>query len=81
MRRLALSVSLALALGQSSACSKGSCEELESQLRACPRYQDDTDPIDCDGDEVNAQAECILQSGEDVCSVDGLAVANAACEK
>lgn len=81
MRRFAVGVLLVLGIGHNGACGNGPCEELDAQLRACPRYQEDTAPVDCSGEAVNDQAECILQSGADVCSDDGLAVANAACRK
>ena len=81
MRHLLMSVALGLVLGQTGACSKSPCDELEDQLMACPRFQDDDALIDCSGSDVNDQALSILQSGVDVCSVDDYFAANAACEK
>ncbi len=79
----ALGIFAMLGLGPSglTACGRGPCEDLELQLQACPHYQPVVVPIDCSGSVVNDQAQCILDSGQDICSADGLAIANAACRK
>ena len=85
MRRILLPLGTFLMLGFGpsglAACGGGPCEDLDSQLRACPQYQPVATPIDCSGSVVNDQAQCILDSGQDICSPDGLAIANAACRK
>jgi hypothetical protein len=74
----------AFALGFAG-CGKAPCDDLVQQLQACPHYQQVVDPsalpLDCEGAPVNDIAQCILDSGQDVCSPDGLAKANAACKK
>ncbi len=82
MKRLLLACALAFG---AAACSPGPCEDLAAQLQACPHYQQvvqaSAAPLDCDGTPVNDIAQCILDSGQDICSPDGLAKANASCKK
>lgn len=89
MKRLLFVLALSVGL---AACGKGPCDDLVQQLQDCPHYQQvvqvsasatatAASPVDCEGTPVNDIAQCIIDSGEDICSPDGLARANARCKK